>query len=316
MLIAFVVLLASLVATSSLVATGLKVGTDSRLKQVATDIASSQLDSEVHAGAAALLAQETYTTSVSRGGVRYTLESNVTPYASGSGACQAPAAGQPVELLVSVWVTWAGGVTGQWWYGATTTSKLVQESTLVPVPATALTAGDGSILVSVTDDADNGQSGVDVTLNGTTEWVDTNGSGCAFFPNLAPGTYSVTATKAGWIDSNNDMLDGAPADPTWSGTLLANQVLYLPLTAPLYYAASRDRQHHVRATLTRERAVQPLRHTDLVLQRRSHHQPLCRDDSGAGVPLQYLHSQLHGCPHQLRRPIRHARRKRDDRKRG
>jgi Tfp pilus assembly protein PilV len=233
--LALVLLLAALTATSSLVASALRVGGNSRLKQVATDIASSQLDSDVQSGAAALLNQETYSGSISRGGVKYTIERNVTP---GNGACVAPQPGQPIELKLTVWVTWASTASGQWWDGGSATSKLVQESTLVAVPATALTAGDGSILVAVTDDAGNGQAGVKVTLSPGGEFVYTSDAGCAFFPNLVPpGPYSVTANKAGWIDSNNDVDSGFnPVPPTWSGTVIANQVLDLPLVAPLYYA--------------------------------------------------------------------------------
>ena len=55
--LALVLLLGALVATSSLMATGLKVGGNSRLKEVATDITSSVLDCSVQQGGTALLSE-------------------------------------------------------------------------------------------------------------------------------------------------------------------------------------------------------------------------------------------------------------------
>jgi len=239
-LIALVVLLAGLVATSSLVATAIKVGGNSRLKQVATDIASGQLDSDLESGASALLSEQGYSgiggvpaiTSVNRGGASYSIEREVQPGTSG---CGVPSGGDPPELELTVYVTWAGGAAGTWWT-TSDTSKIVQESTIATLPTSSLTLGDGSILVKVTNDGGDGQYDVRVTLsNGQTAY--TSLGGCALFMNLPPTSYTATPYKAGYIDSNVDTdASGNPVSPVWSGNVVANQTLSLPGGAPLYYA--------------------------------------------------------------------------------
>ncbi len=241
-LLALVLLLAALVASTSLVTTALKVGGNSRLKQVATDIASGELDSAVQSGATQLLTEMGFSglgsvaavSSVSEGGVNYSVEREVQP---GTSACAAPQSGVPNELKVTVWVSWQAGASGTWWSGSSATNKLVQESTLVAVPATALNANDGSILVKITDDLGNPQSLVQITLTPPgTEQVDSTDAGCALFANLAPGSYTVTAYRSGWIDSNNDVSNGVPSQPSWTANVTAGNVTTVPGSAPLYYA--------------------------------------------------------------------------------
>jgi hypothetical protein len=225
----------------------MKVGGNSRLKQVATDIASGQLDSDLESGASALLSEQGYSgiggvpaiTSVNRGGATYSIEREVQPGTSG---CGVPSGGDPPELELTVYVTWAGGATGTWWT-TSDTSKIVQESTIATLPMSSLTLGDGSILVKVTDDGGDGQNLVQVTLSNTSyggtvnESAWTNPGGCALFMNLTTGPYTATPYKAGWIDSNIDTdASGNPVSPIWTGNVVANQTLSLPGGAPLYYA--------------------------------------------------------------------------------
>src|SRR5579875_530493 len=243
--LAMLVLLVVLGASTTLIMTALRVSSNSRFKQIATDVASGQLDSAIKAGGGALLGEIGFSgmagvpqlspNKVTEQGVTFTVEREVAP---GNGACAAPSGGQPVELEVTVWATWAPNPTGTWWTANAYSADDVQESTLVAVPATALNPADGSVLVKVTDQTGTGQGLVDVAVsNGQS--VMTTEHGCALFTNLPPGSYTATAWKAGWIDSNNDVnSSGTPVAPSWSGLVAAQQVTNLPPpgSADPYYA--------------------------------------------------------------------------------
>ena len=244
-ILALVLLLGALVATSSLVASGLKVGGNSRLNEVATDIASSVLDCSVQQGGATLLNEMGFGNpstacasggpsrgTVTKGGVTYTIEQEVAP---GTSTCAAPQPGEPNELTVTEFVTWAHGVSGTtWWTGSSATNKLVQESSYASVPATALSSTLGEILVIVSDDSANGQPLVTITAqtpptNPTTVLTaQTTSAGCALFATnqVTPGQWKVTATRTGWLDNNEN------ASATWTGNVPAG----VPTTVPLKYA--------------------------------------------------------------------------------
>lgn len=222
--IAVVVLLTALTAVSNLLSTAITTSASSRLEQVATDLASSQLDSDVASGATTLLGESGYSADATKriGSVAYAIEQEVSP---GAGACAAPQAGSPTELAIQVWVTWAPVVSGStWWTGPHATSSLVTESTYAPVPASALVAGDGSILVTVSDYAGNGQSLVTVTATNTTTQAGTSAtttsSGCVLFANLAAASWNVSASRSGWIDSGESLNTSA----TQSVTVTAGSV--------------------------------------------------------------------------------------------
>jgi prepilin-type N-terminal cleavage/methylation domain-containing protein len=222
--LAMAILLGMLVATSNLVATALGVGGNSKLKEVATDIASGALDCDVQQGGATLLGELNWnpvpTTclpgsstagSITQGPVTYTVEQDVT---SGAGACAAPALGVPVDLKVSVWVTWAKvSSTSAWYVGSAYEDKLVNDSTFVPVPGTAFNVNDGSLVVQVSDDYGVGQL-VDIEAtpsSGSAENALTTSSGCALFVNVPPGTWTVAAYplsgQSTWIDDNDDLVN-------------------------------------------------------------------------------------------------------------
>lgn len=221
--LAIAILLGMLVATSNLVATALGVGGGSRLKEVATDIASGALDCDVQQGGATLLGElnwnpvpttclpgSTTAGTVTEGTVTYRIEQDVT---SGAGACAAPALGVPVDLKVSVWVTWAKvSSTSAWYTGTTYEERLVNDSTFVPVPGSAFNVDDGSLVVQVSDDYGVGQL-VDVEAtpsSGSAQAALTTSAGCALFVNVPPGTWTVAAypldDQSGWIDSDDDLV--------------------------------------------------------------------------------------------------------------
>ncbi len=267
--IALVVLAGMMAATTSLVINALHVGQASRLRLVATEIASDQLDCAVaslnvtvfptqcgepqsllsamgYSGLGGVDAIPSVTGKVP--GITFTIEQQVQP---GNQTCGVPSGGAPPELLVTDWVTWSSPNTpaSEWYLNSSLASQYVQQSTLVAVPATALNPADGSILVKLTDDALNGQPGVTVNVysggppaTGTAvASAISSGGGCALFVNLAPGLYTVSAAVSGGIDSNNDMSAGSPAPLSgvgMSGNVVAAGTLTLPASAPLYYAQS------------------------------------------------------------------------------
>lgn len=245
--------------TTSLIISALNVAQASRLRQVATDIASDTLDCAISSlnvqnfptacgEQESLLSAEGYTNiaSVTKQNAVYSIEQEVQP---GDGSCVAPAGGAPPELLVTEFVTWAPNPTGNWWSTVAYATKIVQESSLVAVSAAALNPNDGSILVKLTDDIGDGQDNVTVNLyagpppytgdGAAVSTLQTGQDGCALFANLVPGQYTVEATEAGWMDSNDDMSGGAPTPFTgagMSGNVAGGGTLSLPSAAPLYYA--------------------------------------------------------------------------------
>jgi len=233
--IALVVLLSATVATASLVSTSVKVNSNSRYKQVATDIASSVLDCAVQQGGAQLLTDLQTTgqwgtppapcggASVREGGVTYSLEQEI---GAGAGGCSAPQAGVPNELVVTEFVTWGNGASGSWW--TSSSGKVVQETSYAAVPGAALNSSLGNILVQVTDDAANGQANVYVvaTFNGTppaTENSTTTTNGCVLFPNVATGSWTITATRGGSLDPNMN------TTATWTGNVPAGLTTAAPI---------------------------------------------------------------------------------------
>ncbi|GEM_PF-2747639 len=257
--LAIAILATLLAATGRLVVTGLQVGQNSRLKLLATDIASSALDCAV---ASLNVAAANFPTpcgepsqlisalgyeslaSVSRGGYPFTIEQEVEP---GSGTCGIPTGGAPPELQVVDFVTWDPAPPANWWLSlpGSVASRYVEESTIVAVPAVALNPADGSIKVAVTDDVSSGQRNLQVTATdlstGLVYKATTTDLGCALFLNMPPDPYSVSVSPSSgtYIDSNNDMSGGVPAPlagANMNGNVGASQTLTLPSGKPLYYA--------------------------------------------------------------------------------
>ena len=242
-LIAIVLLITVMVATSSLVATAVQVG-DSRMRELATEVASGQLDCAVASlnvttfpspapcnEPASLIndmglsgiGSVSALNAVTLEGTTFTVEQQVNP---GNSACASSsgAGAAPPEALGDGMGDPSGVTSASYWWqtgsamNATLTGRYVSESTLVAVPATALNPNDGSLLAKIAD-ASNGQDGITVTAVGpspatTSISVTTTSLGCALFVNLTPGQYAVTAYRSGWIDSNDDLSAGVPAAAT------------------------------------------------------------------------------------------------------
>jgi Tfp pilus assembly protein PilV len=238
--IALVILLTVLVSVSSLLVTAFKVGANSRYRQVATEVATSTLDSEVQTGSTALVAHvgDSALSTVTSSGQQYIQELEVSPYTPGSSACASPGTGSAM-LKITVWVTWANVTSGTtWWISGSSgsTGMLVEETTLLALPTTAFNANDGTLLVDVTNAAGNGVQGITVTATSgsTTLSAVTTGSGCALFANVTPASnWVITGTKAGYIDSLDDWSTSTnSASPVTSPTetVVSGNVLTVALT--------------------------------------------------------------------------------------
>ncbi len=209
--IALAILLTVLVSVSSLMVTAFKVGANSRFRQAATEIATSTLDAQVQTGASTLLGDvgDTALPSVTSAGQTYLAELEVTPFQPNSAGCQSPQGNGMAMLRVTVWVTWADEPSGATWWiagSSSATGLLVEETTQLAVPGTDLNPLQGTILVTVTNAAGNGVQNVAITATsgGTTLTATTTSSGCALFTNIATGTWTVTGSKASYIDNFDD----------------------------------------------------------------------------------------------------------------
>jgi Tfp pilus assembly protein PilV len=211
--ISLVILMTVLVAVSSLLVTSFKVGANSRYRQVATEIATSNLDYQVQVGATTLVGDvgDTALSSVASAGQTYVVEMEISPYTSSNASACANPNGGLAMLKITVWVTWANVVSGtKWWQSgnSSSTGLLVSETTLLALPSTAFNGNDGSILVDITGatGSTDGIAGVTVsaTYGTTTYSAVTTSSGCALFANLTPGNWVIQASAAGYIDNLND----------------------------------------------------------------------------------------------------------------
>lgn len=215
--IALVVLLVVLVPVSGLLATVFRVGANARYEQAATAIATGTLDNQLLTGPSTLLGVvgDHALPSVTSAGQTYTLEREVSPYQPGNTACVSPDSTAEAMLKVVVWATWADvPASSTWWIPGTAsaTGSLVQESSLVAVPATVIDPTKGSILVSIKGALGQGQPDVTVTATpptgsgAATLSATTTTAGCALFPNVVTGSWTVSASAAGYIDGQDDWL--------------------------------------------------------------------------------------------------------------
>ena len=133
-----------------------------------------------------------------------------------TGPCDGGSSGQLAYLQVGVKVTWAD-------IGSTTP---VTSATLLTPPLGTYNTGSGHIKAKVTDQNSAPEPGTTVTVanssGGAVGSQLTAADGCAFFAFLAPGTYTVTASRAGYVDLNWQ------ATPSQSITVVANQAVPAP----------------------------------------------------------------------------------------
>jgi Bacterial Ig-like domain (group 3) len=244
-IIATAVLMTVLVSVSSLLGTIFKVGANSRFEQEATEIASSTLDNEIATGASALLGEtgDTALPTVTSGPQQYLLEMEVAPFDPSDAQCVSPASDPGAMLKVTIWSTWTNQKTGSTWWiagSSSATNLLVEEASVVAIPAANVNPALGSILVTIEGASGQAITGLSVTAtpsSGTAQTVTTTAGGCALFNNVTPTsggtpTWSISfGSVSGYMTEQE--LTSIPAQTGLSVTADATTSLYFePTVSP------------------------------------------------------------------------------------
>lgn len=174
---------------------------DNRARTVANGLAAQEISLARAIGDPFQLASTGPTPQVV-GGLTYTVTRSVS-WVSQSGADASCNAGTDLFYRrVNVRVTWAGQLA---------TTPAAQDDTIVASQGRISDSANGAIAVSVIGADGAAESGVSVAITPVSggaslaEQPDpTNGSGCTYASGVTPGTYSVTVSKAGFVDTNQN----------------------------------------------------------------------------------------------------------------
>ncbi len=251
-IIATAVLMTVLVSVSSLLGTIFKVGANSRFEQEATEIASSTLDTQVASGATTLLGEtgDTSLPTVTSNNQQYLLEMEVAPFDPSNSQCQSPASDPGAMLKVTIWSTWTNqSASSTWWIAGSSsaTGLLVEETSLVAVPADVVSSSLGSILVTIQGASGQAISDLQVTATpstGTAQTVTTTAGGCALFDNVTPtsnGTPTWTVsfgTVSGYVTEQEQT--SIPSQTGLSVTAGATTSLYFETSTSPYDAYDKE----------------------------------------------------------------------------
>jgi len=176
----------------------LKMTEDTRSRQVATNLASSEIDIARGVQDPFKVVNATRTAAVS--GVTYTIVRS-TSWVETSGADVACGTGTGTlqSKRVNITVTWTGMLT---------TTQPVRSDTLISPDKRINDPSLGTIRISVLTVAGTGSSGVAVTVTPTSGGAalaaqpdSTDTDGCSFALKVAPGTYSVIITRTNSVDT-------------------------------------------------------------------------------------------------------------------
>ena len=200
--VAMALLVVCLIAGAQMMTSGMRVSGDTRARVIAANLATQTLE-DLRAQAAditsfpTIAVGRTTLTPQTVSGTTFTVTRDVAWVGHrGTGSnCDAGGSGTLV-LRASAVVTW-GHMNG---------TAPVQSTTTFSPPVGAYSANSGSVAAKVLGVTGQPISGVTVTATGTTSGtsaarsVSTDADGCAFFAQLGPGTYDVTAASAGYVD--------------------------------------------------------------------------------------------------------------------
>ncbi|PZF62232.1 hypothetical protein DEI92_01655 [Curtobacterium sp. MCBD17_034] len=213
----------------------------SRGRDMAVSLASQDIDTMRQTAAATtngIFSVLSASTTKSIGGVTYTVArtANWVQSDGATGACGS-SNGTLAYKSVAETVSWNNP------HGP---GKLSTTVTSAIAPSDAVTdPGDGTIIVSVRDAAGAANAGVSVSaapVSGgtgaaiTTAPTTTDAAGCWYATDVQPGTYTLTASTTGGIDSNQ------AATSTWTIPVIAGASAYQPIsydqaaTIPVNYA--------------------------------------------------------------------------------
>ncbi len=169
-------------------------------RSVAANLASQEIDRVRKVVTAnPVITQGTTTQQQTVGGVPYRVKTSLAYTAvSGNGSlCGAQSGSTTKVIAVNVRVEWPP-------YGARDASTATTE--VAPAPGTDATTTRGAIPVTVLDESGGALQGATVTVTGATGspvLLSTDQQGCAYFL-MAAGSYSVTATRSGYVDRNDN----------------------------------------------------------------------------------------------------------------
>jgi hypothetical protein len=139
----------------------------------------------------------------------YTIATDTQWWQSGasSDACTTPGISTPDFLQVTVSVSWPGIVV-----------KPVQSQSILSPPIGNYNPYTGAVWVQLRDRNGAAEGGVNVVLAGPTPSTQTTTSdGCAYFPDLTAGSYTVGPVNAGYVDPQGN------ATPTTALTVTVGQ---------------------------------------------------------------------------------------------
>jgi len=202
-LISAVIAVSVAAAVVSLINTAARAGTEQRHRAQAYAVAQED-QARLRALRISTLNKYTSTRTVTVGGTNYTVTSTGAFINDITGTASCGATNSTADYAkVSSTVTWPT-------IGAT--PPVVVESIIAP-PNGALDPSHGGITVSAINAAALPLSGVSVTGSGTGSFSGTTDSaGCAGFPDIASGNYTLTPSAAGLVDVDGN----APASQTVS----------------------------------------------------------------------------------------------------
>ncbi len=169
-------------------------------RSVAANLASQEIDRVRKVVTASPdITQGTTTTNATVGGVAYRVKTSLGyTAASGNGSLCAEQSGSTTKVIsVNVRVEWPP-------YGTRDATHAVTE--VAPGPGADGTTTKGAIPVTVHDASGGALQGAIVTVTGSTGspvYLSTDQQGCAYFL-MAAGSYTVTATRSGYVDRNDN----------------------------------------------------------------------------------------------------------------
>jgi hypothetical protein len=196
--VAMSLLVVSILGAARMLEAGMRVSGDSRERVVATNLATQALE-QIRGTAAdptkfatSIVVGQTSTTQTVDG-IRYTITNDVewVGQRSNGSNCDAGSSQQQI-LRATASVVWPNMAN----------LKPVKSTTTLAPPVGVFSAGTGNLAIKVQKASATAAASVPVTAAGSiSNTIVTPSDGCAFFAYLAPGTYTVSLNKPGWVSS-------------------------------------------------------------------------------------------------------------------
>jgi len=165
---------------------------DSRAREVGLDVAAQAIDAARAATDFSSLSSKTWTDSIN--GESFTITQTVTTYLQNS-------SGSPCDGTGSSSVAYKSISIAVRWTGMSAFAAPVRSQTLLSPSVTSYDPTLGNLAVKVRDGSGAGVEGAQVVTTGPSGTVTTysDGAGCAFVDQRTPGSYTATASLAGYV---------------------------------------------------------------------------------------------------------------------